>query len=138
MSAAWVAMRAVSPSRISPTRHDVRVLTQDGAQGVGKRQALLFIDLNLRDAGEYVLDRVFDGHDIDVDRVELGEQRIERRGLARTGRAGEQHDAGAVVGHAAQGLLVGGREAALLQREVAALVEQATDDAFAVVGRQHG
>jgi hypothetical protein len=45
--------------------HDhVRVLAQDGAQGLGKGQVDLGIDLGLADAGQFVLDRVFHRHDV--------------------------------------------------------------------------
>src|SRR5260221_14249316 len=62
---------------------DVRVLAQDGAQGVGKGEVDLRMDLDLVDAVELVLDRVLDGDDLVGNRVDLGQGRVQRGGLAR-------------------------------------------------------
>jgi len=43
---------------------DVRVLPQDGAQGLGEAEVDAGIDLDLADAGEVVFDRVLDRHDV--------------------------------------------------------------------------
>src|SRR5205085_1036335 len=58
--------------------HDVRILTKNGAEGVGEAQTDVGFDGDLIDAGELVLDRVFDGHDVVFRTVELREHRIER------------------------------------------------------------
>ena len=49
--------------------------------------------LHLVDAREVELDGILGGADVVGDLVELGERRIERRGLARAGGAGDQHHA---------------------------------------------
>ena len=116
VSADCTAMRAVSTSRISPTRIDVGVLAQDRPQPVGERDAGLLVDLDLVDRREDVLDRVLDRHDVDRVVVDLGERRVERRRLARAGRAradtmpyGERmsssNDSCVSVGHAELGEL---------------------------------
>ena len=65
---------------------DVRVLTQERAQGAGEVHADLGLHLHLVDARHVVFDRVLGRHDADVDLVHLAEERVERRGLAGTGR----------------------------------------------------
>ena len=72
---------------------DVRVLTQDRAQGLGKGHVDPGIDLGLTDAFQVVLDRILDRHDIDRACIDPIERRIERGGFSRTGRPGHQHDA---------------------------------------------
>ncbi|MCY1542393.1 hypothetical protein D9M68_781390 [compost metagenome] len=73
------------------TDHDyVRVLAQEGTQGLGEVHALLGIDVDLVDAFEVDLNRVFGGGDIDIHGVEDIQASIERYRLARTGRACHQ------------------------------------------------
>ena len=72
---------------------DVRILAQDGAQGVGKAQADLGMNLDLVDTAQLVLHRVFHGDDLGGLSIELAEGGIERGGLARAGGAGNQQDA---------------------------------------------
>ena len=86
---------------------DVRVLTQDVAQGLGEGLRVL-PDLTLVDYRALVLvqelDRVLDRHDVHgllaVDDVD---QRRERGALAGSGRAGDEHEATRQVGEAAHG-----------------------------------
>ena len=49
---------------------DVRVGTEDGAQGAGEGQAGLVVDLHLVHARELVLDRVLDRDEVALGRVE--------------------------------------------------------------------
>ncbi len=49
---------------------DIRVLTHDGAQCPGEVQADGRLDLNLIDALELILDRVFDGDDLALGGIE--------------------------------------------------------------------
>ena len=74
--------------------HDVGVGAQDRAERVREGQAGARVDLHLADAGEPVLDRVLDGDDVDLGPADLGERRVERRRLARAGRAGDEQRAG--------------------------------------------
>ena len=70
--------------------HDlVRVVAQNRAQAARKGQSLFLVDRNLQHAGQLVLDRVFDGDDLVVAVVDLGDRGIERGGLAasRSGRS---------------------------------------------------
>ena len=93
VSAASMAICAVSRSRISPTMMmsgSARIIERRPA---GEREAGLLVDLHLGEALELVLDRVLDRDDVLLDRVELVERRVERRRLARAGRAGHEHRA---------------------------------------------
>src|SRR5215207_11255459 len=66
--------------------HDVGVGAQDVSQTGGEGQADLGVDLHLVEARYLVLDRVLDGYDVLLRRVQLFEGGVERRGLARAGR----------------------------------------------------
>ena len=62
--------------------HDlVGVVAQDGAQAPGEGQALLLVDGDLGDPAELVLDGVLDGDDLVLLGTDLGEGRVEGRGL---------------------------------------------------------
>ena len=53
------------------TEHDdVRVLPQQGAEHAAEGQADLLLDGGLIDAGQLVLDRIFDGRDVALDRMQ--------------------------------------------------------------------
>ncbi len=49
---------------------DVRVETEDGAEAVGERTAVVRINRDLRDAGDAIFDRVFEGDNLAVGRVQ--------------------------------------------------------------------
>jgi hypothetical protein len=83
--------------------HDhVRVLAQDRAQGLGEAHVDARVDLGLADADQVVLDRVFHRHDVGGGRVQARQRRVQRGGLARAGRAGDQHDAVRLVDQAVE------------------------------------
>ena len=93
VSAASTAIVAVSESRISPT-----MITSGSARIIERRPVAnvrpgLRVDLDLGDALDLVLDRVLDGDDVLVGRVDLLERGVQRGGLARARRAGDQHGA---------------------------------------------
>ncbi|MNQ96372.1 hypothetical protein D3C85_1119740 [compost metagenome] len=74
--------------------HDhVRVLAQEGAQRLGEVHALLGVDVDLVDAFQVDLHRVFGGGDVDVRGVEDVQAGIQRHRLARAGGAGDQDHA---------------------------------------------
>src|SRR4051812_44145468 len=112
---------------------DVGVGAHHGAQPAGEGQAGARVDLDLRDALDLALDRVLDGDDVLLGRVDLAQRRVERRRLARAGRARDEDGA---VG-LAEGLLealalaVGKAELAELGNPLG-LVEDAHDDRLAV------
>ena len=116
VSAAVSAVEIVSRSRISPTRITSgswrRAAFRRHGEGlrVGAHLALVD-DAALVPVEE--LDRILDGHDVLVALlVDQVEHRGERGGLARAGRAGDQHEAAGLLGEVAQH----GRQAERVQR----------------------
>src|SRR5208282_2219455 len=74
--------------------HDlVRVVTQNGAQPTGERQTLFFVNRNLGDAADLILDRVFNGDDLVLVGLDLVDGGVERRGFAAARRPGDQYHA---------------------------------------------
>jgi len=59
VSEAWMAISAVSRSRISADQDLVGVLPQDGPQALGKRVADRSVDGHLDDAVDVVFDGIF-------------------------------------------------------------------------------
>jgi hypothetical protein len=86
--------------------HDhVRILAHDRAQRAGEIQPDLRLHLDLVDAFELVFDRILDRDDLHVRRVDLRQRGVQRGGLARTGRAGDQQDAVRTFQHVDETLL---------------------------------
>ena len=113
--------------------HDVGILPQDRAQRAGEIEPDLRLDLDLVDAGELVLDRILDGHDIAGDRVQLEQPGVERRRLAAARRPGDQHHAVRQLEGALEALPDIRRQAELLVVELdGGAVEHAQHDLFAV------
>ena len=73
--------------------NDVRILTQERLQSSGKSQTLLIIDVNLIDARQVNLGRVFRRCNIYRLRIQNIQTGIERHSLSRTCRTGYQHHA---------------------------------------------
>ena len=71
---------------------NVGILTQKGPQGGRKGVADGRLNVRLIDAGERVLDWVFDGEDLSIQRIEFLQRGIEGRGLATSGRAGAKQN----------------------------------------------
>ncbi len=71
-------------------------------RAAGEGHALLGLDLGLGDARELVLDRVLDGHDVDLAVSELAQGAVECRRLAGPRRTRHHHDAVAVREELAQ------------------------------------
>ena len=137
MSDAVIAISAVSRSRISPTMMTSGSWRKERAQTRREGQVDLRVDLHLRDALELVLDRILDGEDVEVGRVDLGEARVERRRLAGAGRAGDEEDAVRPLDDAADRLELIGREADVGEAEQhRAAIEQTDHDALAGRGRR--
>jgi hypothetical protein len=114
--------------------HDlVRVVAQDGAQAAGKIQPLLLIHRDLQHAGQLVLHRVFDGDDLVLAGVGLGQQRVQAGGLARAGGAGDQQHAVGLGGHVPEAGAGGGVEAQGVEGQAGQLAGQV----FLVEDAQH-
>ena len=103
-----------------------------------KRQVDLLLHLHLVDPRQAVLDRVLDGDDLVLGRVDLLQRGVQRGGLAAAGGPGHQdHPAGPVddIAHARQNP---GRHAQAVQgQQPGALIEQAHHHRLAVLHR-HG
>ena len=89
---------------------DVGVLAQDGAQGAGKAQADLLVHLDLVDAFELVLHRLFHGDDLVGAGIQLGQRGVQRGGFARPGGAGDEQNAVRARQQAVEMLKVPGRK----------------------------
>ena len=87
VSAACTAMRAVSTSRISPTRMASGSWRRIERSPPAKVMPGGLVDLDLVDGREHVLDRILDRHHVDLLAVDLRERGVERGGLARAGGA---------------------------------------------------
>src|SRR5439155_6805004 len=74
------------------THHDdVRVLAQDVAQADGKGQADVRAHRDLVDSFELVLDRLLDGNDAFVHRIDGAEAGVKGGGFAGARGSGDQH-----------------------------------------------
>ena len=80
---------------------DVGVLAKNRSQPVCEGDSRLLICLDLVDRGKDVFDRVFDGHDVAVWLVDLGQRRIQGRGLATSRLA--PRTAPSQMGHGSSG-----------------------------------
>ena len=88
----------------------LRVLAEQVAGGFGEVEAAGFVDLGLHDAGDDLLDGVFDGDDVAAALGgEVAEAGVDGGGLAAAGGAGEQQQAGGLLEEAFEfGAGVGG------------------------------
>src|SRR5258706_3963701 len=75
-----------------PDHDDIRVLAENVAQAHREGQANVRPDRNLIDALQLIFDRLFDGDDPLLHRVDGAQKGVEGRGFARAGRTGHQHD----------------------------------------------
>src|ERR1051325_2268593 len=69
----------------------VRVVAQDGTKPAREGEPLLFVDGNLRDAVQLVLDRVFDGDALVFFVPDLVQGSVKRGRLAGAGGPGDEH-----------------------------------------------
>src|SRR3989454_41566 len=104
--------------------------------GGGEGETDLGIDGDLRHPGYLVLDRVFDGDDLHGGLVEPIERAIQRRGLPRASRAGDEDDAVRLADQVLELLEQPARHAELGQVAYpGAPVEDAQHDALSVQAR---
>ena len=120
-----------------PDHDDVGILAQDGAQGAREVELDLRVDLRLPDAVERKLDGVLDGHHVERAAIQARHRRVERGRLARTGRAGNEHDAMRLADQAVdrgQGRIAHPERGEVKPRGI--LVQQAQHHALARAGGQ--
>ena len=135
VSAAWIAVRAVSSSRTSPTMITSGSCRSSVRRALEKVRPDAFLHLELVDQRQVVFDRVFDRADVVLHRADVVQRGVERRRFAAAGRTGHQHDAVGspdVFQQAAQHVF-GEAQVFQVQRN-AARVEHADHGLFAAVG----
>ena len=115
---------------------DVRVLAQDRAQRTGKAESDLLVHLNLVDAFQLVLDRLFHGNDFVGTGVQLGQCGVQGGGFTRAGGAGDEQNTVRARQQQIKALqVVGGKAHGFQAVTHAGAVQHAHNDAFAVHGR---
>ena len=109
--------RDVGGFRIPNLTHhdDVGGLTQHRAKRGCETHADVGLDHHLIDAGQLVFNRILDRDDLLIGLVDDVETGVERGGLTRTSRAGNQQDAIRQTQQAFKALLVVRKEAELRQ-----------------------
>ena len=121
-----------------PHQQDVRVLPQGGPQYGGKIQTDLRVDLNLVDARQAVLHRVFDRDHLVSGLIQLGEGSVQGGGLAAPGGTGDHYHAVRAPQLTTETLQQQLRHPGVVQRQQARrLIQQTHDHGFAVLHR-HG
>ena len=98
-------------------QNDVGILPQSRAQHAREGEFDLLVDLHLVDARQAVFHRILHGDDLAVDRIEFGERRVQRRGLAAAGRARHEDHAGGALQQLAEAREHAGRHAEAVQAE---------------------
>ena len=117
--------------------NDIRRLAQDGAESDGKRHPDLGIYLHLVDPVHLILTGSSIGDDLAIGFVDVVETGVERTGLSRAGRAGDEQNAVWRPQESLENLLIVAQETEFGQtEEQVRFIEQPHDHALAVVGRQ--
>src|SRR5947207_10102843 len=117
----------------------IGIVAQNRAQSARESQPGLFRDLNLIDAFELILDRVFNGDDFADRVIDLVERRVKSRGLAAAGGTGHQDDSVRQLEHAPETI-----QFACVQTQFAhsaqgrVLPQQTHHDRFTVQHRDYG
>ncbi len=107
-----------------PDHQHIRILPEGRAQALVEPDADLRLHADLIDARNLVLHRIFDGDDVDFRPVDLVEDGIQRGGLARARRSGDQEESLRRVDQVVEELVPFGVQAQILQAaQRAALVE---------------
>ncbi len=113
----------------------VRVHAEERLERPREPEPDLPVDLDLRDPGERVLDRVLGRQDVHIGRVDLVERGVERRRLPRArGPAAEDHAVG-LTRRPPEGVEVLLREAHGVEPERDALLREEAEDAALAVAR---
>ena len=93
VSEAWIAISAVSLSRISPTMMTSGSWRRKARSALANVRPIFGLHVHLVDAADLVLDRILGGEDVAARLVDPVQARVERGRLAAAGRAGDQDDA---------------------------------------------
>src|SRR5882672_4709002 len=73
--------------------HDVWILAQKGPKCVRKGETDLRFHLDLIDSFKLIFDRILNGEDLSIRRVQFKERRVESRRLSAPGRTRDQENA---------------------------------------------
>lgn len=76
---------------------DIGILTQETPESIREIESDLRIDLTMIGSFDTVLDRIFEGGDIFFFGIEVGEHRVERRGLTGTGWSDDEDESELVL-----------------------------------------
>ena len=137
VSAALMAISAVSKSRISPTRMMLGSCRRKARRAAAKFRPICSFICTWLTPPQLELDRIFGGHDVGIGLVQAGDRGIERVGFAGAGRARDQHHAVGLQNRLLELHQRLGLEAELGHVEPQVfLVEQPHDDLFAPQGGQ--
>ena len=118
---------------------DVRILSEDAANGVGKREADAGVHLYLAERRQDQFHGILDRHHVHFGRRDVAEHGIERGGLAAAGGAGDQNQPFAAAQHLAEKPLFVRRQLQLLERRnQGRRIEHPQHRLFAEHGRQGG
>ena len=74
-----------------PDENNIGVLTQDRSEGLSKVKAPIWLDLNLFDTGNFILDRIFDGNDFFIRSIKRFENGVKRSGFTGTSWTGNDN-----------------------------------------------
>ncbi|MNS27337.1 hypothetical protein D3C72_592830 [compost metagenome] len=116
---------------------DVRVLPHQRTHPGGEAQVDVVLHLHLVERRLDHFDRVFDGAEVHFRRRQFFQRGVQRGGLARTGRPGDQNDAVGLAGHVLPAAQIVGTETQLVEiLEQHFRVENPHDHFFAERGGQ--
>ena len=111
-------------------KNDVWVLSKVCSQNAREGQIDLWVDLSLTDALEFVLDRILNGEDVLVRRVDFRERRVERRGLSGASRSTHEDDTVRLSNEVSKLLECAVAHTDAVETEDAPFLEDPHDDAF--------
>ena len=114
--------------------HDhVRRLAEYAAEQVREIDLQPEVDLRLADARQRILDRILDGVDLALRRVQVRQAGVQRRRLARAGRSRHQDQAAGALQHVEQPVEIVPQQAELIELErLGGPLENAQGQVFAV------
>ena len=118
--------------------HDIRVLTQNGAQTVGESEIPAGAHGDLRHSRKLVLDRVLDGQDFQFRRVNALKDRVKRGRFAATCWTGGQEKSVRLFHHSSQQRRPFRIQPQLLRSQHLGVFFQQTHDQALPINRRHG
>jgi hypothetical protein len=122
-----------------PDHDAIRILTEEGAENFTKSQSDGFVDGNLHDAIDIILNRILGREQFAIHGVDFLQASVKRGGFSGTGGTGDDENAVRFADRIQNILEEIARKAELAEIEVnGGAVQHPEDDAFTVDGRQAG